>query len=86
MTTFLMAAFLGVFAVLMVAVGITVRHDRMAQYDAGLEQLDEQIRTDRHCAQYGHNLRKIPTPTIWRCTVCSEEWESMPGWVDGGAA
>ena len=66
MTTFLMAAFLGTFAALMVAVAITVRHDRIATYDAGLEQLDEQIRTDRHCAQFSHNMRKVPTPTIWR--------------------
>ena len=75
------AAFLGVFAVLMVAVAITIRHDRIATYDAGLEQLDEQIRTDRHCAQFSHNMRKVPVPTVWRCTVCGEEWESMPGWV-----
>ena len=81
MTTFLVAAFLAVFAVLMVAVAITVRHDRIATYDAGLEQLDEQIRTDRHCAQFSHNMRKVPVPTVWRCTVCGEEWESMPGWV-----
>ena len=81
MTALLMAAFLTVFAVLMVAVAITVRADRIATYDAGLEQLDEQIRTDRHCAQSGHNMRKVPTPTRWRCTYCDEQWESKPGWV-----
>ena len=85
MTAFLMAAFLTVFAVLMVVVPITVRADPIARYDAGLEQLDEQIRTDRHCAQFSHNMRKVPTPTVWRCTVCGEEWESMPGWVGESA-
>jgi len=85
MTTFLVAAFLTVFAALMVAVAITVRADRIATYDAGLEQLDEQIRTDRHCAQFSHNMRKVPVPTVWRCTVCGEEWESMPGWVGESA-
>ena len=81
MTALLMAAFLATFAVLMVAVAITVRVDRIATYDAGLEQLDEQIRVDRHCAQFSHNMRKVPTPTRWRCTQCHEETESMPGWV-----
>ena len=80
MTTLLMAAFLGTFVVLMVAVAITGRHDRIRAMD-----LDEQIRTDRHCAQFSHNMRKVPTPTIWRCTVCGEEWESMPGGVGESA-
>ena len=85
MTAVLMAAFLATFAVLMVVVAITVRADRIATYDAGLEQLDEQIRTERHCAQFSHNMRKVPVPTVWRCTVCGEEWESMPGWVGESA-
>ena len=86
MTALLMAAFLAVFAILMFSVAMIVKAERFARYDAGLEQLDEQIRTDRHCAQFSHNMRKVPVPTVWRCTVCGEEWESMPGWVDGGAA
>ena len=85
MTAFLVAAFLAVFAVLMVAVAITVRADRLRAYDAGLEQLDEQIQTEQHCVQSGHNMRKVPVPTVWRCTVCGEEWESMPGWVGESA-
>ena len=83
MTALLMVAFLTVFAVLMVAVVITVRAERIRTRD--LAGLDEQIRTDRHCAQFSHNMRKVPAPTIWRCTVCGEEWESMPGWVGESA-
>ena len=85
MTALLVAAFLAVFAVLMVAVAITVKLDRLRAYDAGLERLDEQIRTDRHCAQFSHNMRKVTVPTLWRCTVCGEEWASEPGWVGESA-
>ena len=81
MTTFLVAAFLATFAVLMVAVAITVRVDRIATYDAGLAELDHSIDVDRHCAQAGHRYVKVPVPTRWRCAICGDVVESKAGWV-----
>lgn len=72
--------------VLLGAATVVIHTDRMARYDEGLAQLDEQIHVDRHCVMYGHTFRKMQTPTRWRCTYCYEITESQPGWVDGGAA
>ena len=63
--------------------GRVIREDRLRAMD--LAEMDEQVQTERHCAQFSHNMRKVPVPTVWRCTVCGEEWESMPGWVGESA-
>ena len=77
-------AFLFVFVMLLLTAARMVKADRLRAMD--LAKMDEQVRVERHCVQHGHNLRKIQTPTRWRCTHCHEVTESQPGWVDGGAA
>ena len=95
MTTFLVAAFLAVFAVLMVAVAITVRADRIRAYDAGLAELNDDIDRQRlqldlrgapgrlvdyRCAVNGHS--NYWTPSGYRCGTCGVSTVSDHGWVD----
>lgn len=87
MATILMAAFLGVFAVLMISVAITVRLDRLRDYDAGLEAIDADIERQRiayHCRAHGHAFchpELHNEQRVWRCENCGDAVVSRPGWV-----
>jgi hypothetical protein len=59
--------------------GEIIREDRIRAMD--LDEMDEQVQTERHCAARGHRYVKVPTPTRWRCGQCGDVVESKAGWV-----
>ena len=60
-------------------VGRIIRDERIRAMD--LAEMDEQVRTERHCVAHGHRYVKVPTPTRWRCGQCGDIVESKAGWV-----
>ena len=84
MATFLMAAFLGVFAILLFSVAMIIKAERFARYDAGLEQLDHSIDVDRFCAQHGHAYRLVQEG--WRCGTCDEFIKTGHDWYGDESA
>ena len=83
MTAFLVAAFLGVFAVLMVAVAITVRADRIRTME--LDDISPDELVNYRCAVRGHAFchpELHDGQRVWRCEACGEAVVSGPGWMD----